>query len=286
MMRSLVVFVAACGAAAGPGVRAAKAPLVLTDKAALTVPVEIDGHRFTFQLDTGASETAITQATWKTLGLPHGEAAESHGAGGAIAGTEVVPLRELRVGGEAVRDLRVSVMALDEVGAEEKLDGILGQDVLGRFVTEVDIPGRTLVLHPAGSTAWRTPELIGVDYTEAMGLIRLGGALDGRPIAAILDLGAGATIANRRAAPEAVAVEGAAALGADGAALQMASAKTTKLAIGEVAFGVPQVFVSDLPVFGVLGLADEPAIILGMDLLASRRVVIDRQAKRVYISRG
>src|SRR5262249_35246208 len=160
------------------------------------------------------SETAITQATWKTLGLPHGKAAEASGAGGAIAGTEVGPLRELRIGGEAVRDLSGSGMALGEVGGDEGVGGSLGQDGLGRCVTEVDIPGRRLVLHPAGSTEWRTPELIGVEYTEAMGLIRLAGALDGRPVAAILDLGAGATIANRRAAPEAVAIEGAAALGA------------------------------------------------------------------------
>jgi hypothetical protein len=44
--------------------------------------------------------------------------------------------------------------------------------------------------------------------------------------------------------------------------------------------------VADLPVFTELHLADQPAVILGMDLLGSRRLVIDPDAKRVYISRG
>src|SRR5512138_2257248 len=144
MTRWLFVLVAACGGAAppitAPTAAPVEVPLVFTDKAAITVPVEIDGHRFTFQLDTGASETAITRATWTALKLPHGARADAHGAGGSVGETEVVPLRELRVGGAVVRDLNVSVMALAEVGAEEGLDGILGQDVLGQYITEVDVP--------------------------------------------------------------------------------------------------------------------------------------------------
>src|SRR5262245_61948237 len=124
--RSLVLLLAACGAAQRP----TSVPLTLTDKAALTVPVVIAGHTFTFQLDSGASETAITQTTWRTLGLPHGAPQETKGAGGTVAGTEVVPLRELRVGGAVVRDLAVGVMNLEEVAPDEHIDGILGQDVL------------------------------------------------------------------------------------------------------------------------------------------------------------
>lgn len=38
------------------------APLTLTAQSALTLPVEIHGQSFVFQLDTGASETTITRA--------------------------------------------------------------------------------------------------------------------------------------------------------------------------------------------------------------------------------
>ena len=171
-------------------------------------------------------------------------------------------------------------------GVHEAIDGILGQDVLGRYITEVDVPRHKLVLHPPAATAWRTPELVAIPYTETLGLIRLAGALDGTPIAAILDLGAAATIANTRAAPGAAALPGASGVGADGAALAMAQVRGRALTIGDVAFGARDLYVSDLPVFADFGLAEQAAVILGMDVLASRRLVIDPGAKRVYIARG
>jgi hypothetical protein len=262
------------------------APLTLTARSALTLPVEIDGRTFTFQLDTGASETVIKRSTWQLLGLPSGTLTETRGAGGTIIdGAELVPLPELRIGDASVRDLTVGVMSFEELGDLDGIDGVLGQDVLRRYITEVDVPRGRFTLHARASRAWLDDELVAIPYVDALGLIRIDGELDGLALAAIFDLGAAATIANHRAAPHAVAGRGAAALGADGQPLVMATARRRSLAIGDLTFAAADLFVSDLPVFDVFGLAELPAVILGMDLLGSRRMVIDPDERLLYISR-
>ena len=42
------------------------------------------------------------------------------------------------------------------------------------------------------------------------------------------------------------------------------------------------VLVSDLPVFEVFGVADRPAVILGMDWLESARMIVDFPARKVW----
>ena len=44
--------------------------------------------------------------------------------------------------------------------------------------------------------------------------------------------------------------------------------------------------VADLPIFAELALANRPTVILGADLLAGRRLVIDPIDHRVYFSTG
>jgi hypothetical protein len=260
-------------------------PLTLTARRALTLPVVIDGAAFTFQLDTGASQTVIARATWQALGLPPGEATETQGAGGSVGGGELVPLAELCIGDARVRELIVGVLDFAELGDRLRgIDGVLGQDVLRRYVTEVDVPSNRFALHARGSTAWRTDNLVAIPYVDALGLIRIAGALDGLPLAAIFDLGAAATIANHRAAPHAIAARSAPVLGADGSLLATATARGRTLAFGDLAFAARDLLVVDLPVFELFGLADEPAVLLGMDLLAPHRIAIDPDACCVYIA--
>ncbi len=45
----------------------------------------------------------------------------------------------------------------------------------------------------------------------------------------------------------------------------------------------PAVAITDLPVFGPLGLDDEPATLLGTRFLEGRRIGIDHAAARLYL---
>jgi hypothetical protein len=280
MTRLLCILAVACGGAHPPPTT----PLTVTDEREVLVPVVVDGHPFMFQLDTGASASAITPATRDRLGLPHGARAESIGAGGPLDAEEVV-VHHVRVGDRELDELHVAVMGLESLPTKTLIDGVLGRDVLGQFVADIDLAKRRLVLHAPSSTGWRTPDLVEIPFTDDEGLIRVDARLGSIDVAAILDLGASATVANRLAGPGASDAVHGQAYGADGRPVEVRALGLTTVRVGDLAFVADSVVVADLPVFATLHVADRPAIILGMDLLGSHRLVIDSAAKRLYIAR-
>ena len=275
-----LISVTACASVARP----TSVPLTIRVSRAVTVPVVVDGTRLVFQLDTGASSSVITPATRDRLHLARGKAIATAGAGGAVDSAEAVVLHDTRIGDRRISDLEVAVVDLGGATGEPSIDGILGQDVLARFIAEIDLGAGSLVLHPRDSTAWRTHELAAIPFTLDEGLIRVDATLDGVTLPAIIDLGATATIASPKAAPGGTAASGA-AVGADGRPTAIGTLAPAHLQLGSVDLGDGSVVVSDLPVFGELHLADQAALILGMDRLYDARIVIDPGAKLIYISR-
>jgi hypothetical protein len=279
MTRLLCLLAVACG-----GTHPAPAvPVTVTAEREVLVPVVIDGRPLVFQLDTGASASAITPATRDRLGLPHGVKSESIGAGGSVD-TEDVIVHHVRVADRELDELHVTVLALDALPGKVAVDGVLGQDVLAQFIADIDLARKRLVLHAPGTTAWRTPELVAIPFTDDEGLIRVDARLGTRDAAAILDLGASATVANQLAGGASADVVHGQAYGADGRPVDVRVLGVTTVQLGTLAFLADSMVVADLPVFETLHLADRPAVILGMDLVGSRRLVIDRAAKRLYIS--
>jgi len=277
-----ICFISMTACASVP--RPTSIPLTIRASRAVTMPVVVDGTPFVFQLDTGASNSVITPATRDRLHLAHGKAVATSGAGGAVDSAEAVVLHDMHVGDRQISNLEVAVVDLGGATGESSIDGILGQDVLARFIAEIDLGAGSLVLHPRDSTAWRTGELAAVPFTLDEGLIRVEAKLDGVTLPAILDLGATATIASPKAAPAGTAASGS-AIGADGRPSAIAMLAPAHLELGSVDLGDGSVVVSDLPVFGELHLADQPALILGIDRLDDARIVIDPGARLVYISR-
>jgi predicted aspartyl protease len=280
MTRLLCLLAVACG-----GVHVAPTiPITITAQREVLVPVVVDGRSFMFQLDTGASASAITPATRDRLGLPRGTRAESVAAGGAMD-VEEVTVHRVRVGDREIGDLQVSVMAIDELPGKS-VDGVLGQDVLARYIAEIDLAGRRFVLHARDATAWRTPDLVAIPFTDDEGLIRVDARLGASEVAAILDLGASSTVANPRVGGAADDAARGKAYGADNHAIEARVLPATTIQLGELTLAAPSVVVADLPVFATLHLADRPAVILGMDVVGTRRLVIDATAKRLYVSRS
>src|SRR5580704_6644912 len=259
-------------------------PITIGPAHELLVPVVVNGQELELQLDTGASTTTITPAAGERRDVQaDGSCVPSAGAAGRIANVErTIISAELATFG--VKDLRAAVIALDNGGVS---DGLLGMDVLRYFVSDVDLAHHRLVLYGRGDVSWRTPDLVGVPYTELEnGQVELAVVLDGRDATAILDLGANQSFANQLAAParDDVARMLTATVGADGHPWQFRAFGDIALRVGDVPLVVPTLLVGDLPIFRELGLASRPAIIIGADLLASRRVVIDPTHHRVYLS--
>ena len=240
----------------------------------ITVPVTINGQGpFDFMVDTGANRSCISTELAARLALPP--------AGQVVVNTIVgrrtrqsVVVDRLQVGGRAQR--RVKVPVLPFVGTH--IEGLLAVDWLR---------GQRLVLNMAEKhvaiTASRrdvaTQKSVVVPARKRIGQLTIVDAdLGTRPISCMIDSGAQVSIGNptlrgmltprmegRREKVTMVSVTGETF---EGDMLYLPF-----LRIGGVQLGnVPVVF-ADLPVFGLWGLADTPAMVLGMDLMAEFAVV-------------
>lgn len=277
----------AAGFALAAGCAHAPAPTKLTlgPQRELLVAAEVNGRPATFQLDTGASTTSFTWSARQRLQLRAGWPSAGHGAGGKLAQVMWAQVIKLEVAGETIRGLMATVLSLD--GAHGAIDGVLGMDVLGNYIVDVDLRALRVVLLPEGASHV-TSDLVTADYLPLPGgQIALAVAINGHPATAILDLGANRTLANRHtglvADDDHTTI--AAAIGADRNRLTFRAAGDIAIALGPLALQARSVWISDLPIFGTFGLADQPAVVLGTDVLAGRRLVVDPFAHRVYLSR-
>jgi tetratricopeptide (TPR) repeat protein len=112
-----------------------------------------DGELGTFLIDTGADISVLSEATAARLGLTveRGFGMLSGLSGSTPMHRALIP--ELGLGDVVFRDVEVAVGVpgvTDEV-AFMAVDGLLGNNVWGRFTLEIDYPADTLVLHTPGA---------------------------------------------------------------------------------------------------------------------------------------
>jgi hypothetical protein len=261
-------------------------PITIGPNHELLVPVVVNGEDLVLQLDTGASMTTITPKVRARLDLRKDEDASPSGTGaaGAIAGIERAWLDKTEIANVGMGGLHVAVL---DVGGGVS-DGLLGMDVLHMSTIEIDLAKNQLELYRRDDDiAELTQGLVGVPYTPlAGGQIAIAIHIDNQAATGILDVGANQSFANRLAAGDRndtarVVTE---TVGADGHAWKFSAFGDVAVRIGGVAFVASSMFVADLPIFAKLGLANGPAVIIGTDLLAGRRIVIDPARHRVYFS--
>jgi predicted aspartyl protease len=281
-------------------------PLTRLASQHIAVPVRF-GEREAMEmiLDTGASMTIITPQTRDAIGLAKddGMLVQAKGAGGDVDGrVRVVVLDGIGVGERRYDDVWAGVMDLDHLSKQlgRPVAGVLGRNFLALHDLEIDFARARLWLHAMGSLKTRTPEriegLTAIPIGEFVGgLVRLEVALGGKTkMPAVLDLGAGRSVMNWHAArsvgvkPRGKGVERSKepVLGADNKPLESAIYRFDKLELGSVAWIKPEIHIVDLPVFATLGVAEGPAMIAGLDLLAGCRIALDYESKTLWLSRG
>jgi len=260
-------------------------PIALGPARELLIRVFINDTPLMMQLDTGASTTSITPATRARLGVEQFRQTEGVGAGGKLAKAGWVWLKSTGLAGDNLAMQFATVVDLDNAGG--RIAGVLGMDMLGQYVLDVDLRIHRLTLHREGEPAMQSPDMVGVDYTPLPGgQIALAIAIDGHPATAILDLGANRTFANGHTAlvPDDEAGTMSAAVGADRHRIEFRATGAVEVRFGTLALHAPSVWLGELPAFQTFGLAGRPAVLLGTDALAGRRIVIDPFAHRVYLS--
>jgi len=251
------------------------------------------GPPLTLIVDTGASGSVVTPDAARRSGLDptRGDAAAAQAADGAAQPTILLPPAEVSLGGHGFPGLRLAVVDLAALTGSlgERIDGIVGLDLLGRGDLEVDRQAAVLRLH-LRPRAWGEGGC-GFELGDE-GLIRVPARLGEHDIAAVLDLGAVGSMVNWAAAglagigrdhPGLERMEGAAAAGALGGEFAVYRASFPRLDVCDQTLVDQPLQVSDIPAFAGVIADGVPALLLGNDILERYRLVIAFASRRVHL---
>lgn len=262
----------------------APAPLIAHSSGLPVAEVRVEGHGpYRFVIDTAASNTVVLPALRNVLPitLERRDGQQVNGASGS-AEVPMVGIRQLETQGRQFANLTAFDMPPGPVDALQ-VHGILGADVIAHAILDIDPQAAAWAIRdtapvlPEGRVSHRVP--ITLDNARAP---RVTVRIDGVTIEAVVDTGARASIVNWRAAsllglsPTTEGLrQGSPIKGVSSHATANVLHTARELQIGGASIKAPEFRVADLPVFIVVGLADKPAIILGMDQLKHFRTIID-----------
>lgn len=287
-------------------VAAEPAPAVAVPAAVAAQPLEIlpSGHPVVlvsidggapkrFVIDTAASTTTIMPKLRAEMpGLVAKLSDDPLDGAAGRSDVETTLVKQIEVAGHVFRSPELMLLPpgpTDRLGT----DGILGADIIADYAIELDIPGRRWRMTPkvVATTLDGLPASVAFTLDD-MRAPRLKISLNGVEVPAILDTGARGTIINWAAAkaigitPDSPGVVKATDIkGATNHAMPSVEAPIAALTIGEAKVEGKKVRIADLSIFKVLGFTlEQPAVILGIDMFADRRFVIDHPGLRLHVS--
>ena len=259
------------------------------------VPVTVNGAGpFDFVVDTCASISMVLAGLRERLGLQ--PLANTQGALHGASGNGSVSLYRLD---SMVVDSRasgpVTAAGMDGGPSEHApgWSGIVGADILSRYVVEFDGPGAAFHLHDSATDLAARGGWIRISVQlNQVRFPTLQGTIDGTPVQILFDTGARRTLINWAAARQLGVAPGDPSLSASepvrGATAQRTDAvKRTfgSITIGGLTIPAGEVVIADLPVFGTLGWSG-PALILGMDRMRAYRFAVDYPRSRLLVAQA
>jgi predicted aspartyl protease len=278
-MTRLAILVALVSAPA-----AAEVPIEIAATGHATVPVEGSFGVRQFVFDTGAEGSAVYANFADSLGLKAVGSEQLQGQTGAAA----VPLIRLgRLSLDGTVKAPLNAVRLEPRADGVPLAGIVGLDLFGDRTADFDLPRKRLALHPAGA---RPLPGDGIAATPTAGnLLTIPVAIGSVAATAVIDTGARKTRINWKLGTllgldPAKLAKGDTIQGATNVAIETGAARLADIHLGSRILASAPALVADLPVFEAFGVADRPAIILGLDWLDRTRMVIDFPARRVWFA--
>lgn len=247
----------------------------------LTLPVLVDGAGpFAFMIDTGSQATAITHEIRAALALPPAGTATLVGMASRRT-VDLVDVGRIEFGTNSFTNFTAPVLAREHVGA----DGIIGLDALQDFRVLIDFRKQTIAVEDTSAkTSGGGFEIVVRARTQLGQLLITDALVEGVRATVIIDTGAQASLANNALRTRIRAKRAQEVLTTDvnGVDLVGELAIVRTLTIEGLSLtNVPLTF-ADTPAFAALGLADKPALSLGMQHLALfDRVAIDFAHQRI-----
>ena len=246
----------------------------------MTVPVTINGRGpFRFLVDTGAQATVVTARVTDDLGLlPTGRATLVAMASRTFVDT--IALDGLEFAGRRFNNLITPLLRDRDIGA----DGIIGLDSLQDLRVILDFRNDAITVSDAPLGTGDGYEIV-VRARRRLGqMIITDARIDGVRTAVIIDTGSWHSLGNLALRRKLGAGHSDSMVSTDvtGASLRSDVAVLNDLRIGPLGLSSVPVGFTDSPAFAALGLADKPALILGIgNLRPFDRVAIDFSSRRV-----
>lgn len=275
------------------------------------VQIEIDGKPLNMLLDTGAGMTVVTQASFDRLGLEQNRllAGWASGAGGTkgVYTPTLIKVGSMKVAGVETNFSRLAPIAGPFALASRSsiaIDGMLGNDILGRYDVDIDLPHHTMSLYRPrncsdGSPPWPTVGALAQRPRQAPPDSRpladvddagfLSGdhrpfmmvGVDGKQLLTLIDTGATGVVIDRKVAVRLGITEtmleqdkGGLLNGAAPDKVAAVQHKFTSLHFLDQSVSSPDLIVSDI--------GGAPELVFGMPLLQFRRMWIPVHGSRVY----
>lgn len=281
--RALMGLIAATAAAPGLVLSAQTLPATspadplnyLDTAGRLTVQARVNGQGpFAFMVDTGANSSVIAAEIADQLGLTRGPRGEMHGIAGAQA-VDTVRIEQLAVGRRIRKAMTLSVLPRSTLGA----DGILGLEWLGRSSLLLDYARRRMIVGeglpvPDAQTFAVKARL------QRSGLTLIDAFLPSRRVIAFVDSGSTTTVGNLALLEEALRHDS--ILGptietqlrsVTGQVLPGRLAVLSRLTLGKIILRRLPLVIGPIHTFDFWGMHDEPAMLIGSDILQKFQMV-------------
>lgn len=241
----------------------------------LTIPVEINGQGpFPFLIDTGADRTVLSRELAERLGLEKGARIAVANSGGVDVVDSAV-VRRLKIGARVIDRIEAPLLKAADIGAMGMLgiDSLKGQEVI------LDFRAKELRTAPSQTVADGLGVVVVHGKSRFGQLVLVDAQVRDVRVFVILDSGAQSSIGNP-------ALQRLLRASADGAAAKIISvtgretpAKLRDVAeakIGALTVHNMPIAFADLDTFRRFGLSDQPALLLGMDVMQHcEEVVVD-----------
>lgn len=252
----------------------------------MTVPVSIEGRGpFSFVIDTGAERTVLSRKIATRLALDAEEPAELMSIAGRSM-VDMVYVPELTLGSKSYDSLIAPVLLARHIGADGilGLDGLQNQRILFDFVNNQISIEDTAEPRPMASRR----EIVVTARRKSGQLIFTEATIAGLKVNVIVDTGAQVSIANlvlkKRLIKRAKELgEENSLIAVTGQTLGVEFGQARDFRIGRAQFARLPVAFADAPPFKRLGMANKPALLLGMDVLRKfDSVAIDFEKRKIH----
>ncbi len=250
----------------------------------LSVEVRVNGRGpYQFVVDSGADTSVVGRRIARQLQLPLGTPVVLNNMTDRNI-VDRVKVEELTLGPSTIRDLELPALSEQDLGGA----GMIGIDALVRQRLMMDFEKRTIKVEDATKPVKSYPgEIVVVAQLRRGQLILTRVRAGGLSLEAVIDTGSQITIGNLALRDKLVRrrrdkLQTVTATGVTGKTMDLQLAQIAELRLGPVTLrNVPMAF-ADVPPFKVFGLSDQPALLLGTDLLETfRRVTLDFRARKV-----